>query len=86
MPEVLIRLERGASLTPELRAWLGDRLGSGRVVLSRSRLNGSGRAAVLLRMELPESSEDATQEGLTDLLTDLRLLGLRPTLLSEQPA
>jgi hypothetical protein len=52
MPEVLIRLERPALLTPELRAWLADRMDGGRAVL----------------------------------MTDLRLLGLRPALVSEQLA
>jgi hypothetical protein len=84
VPEVLILLERPASLTPELRAWISHRPGSGRVVLTRSRLNGSDRPSVLLRVEVDSDSDDALREEVTDLLTDLRLLGLRPTLLSEQ--
>jgi hypothetical protein len=77
VPEVLIRLERPASLTPELRAWINHRLGSGHAALTRSRL-GSGDRAVVLRVELRDGSD------IEDLLTDLRLLGLRPNLLSEQ--
>ena len=86
VPEVLIRLERPASLTPELRAWISQRLGSGRAALTRSRLNGSDMPAMVLRVEVRGPTDDAVQENLADLLTDLRLLGLRPTLLSEQPA
>lgn len=83
MSEVLIRLERPALLTPELRAWLADRMGGGRAVLARERANGSDRGALLLRVELRDSNGGA-QEEVTDLMTDLRLLGLRPGLVSEQ--
>jgi hypothetical protein len=37
-----------------------------------------------LRVELQSESDDQTQEEVVDLMADLRLLGLRPTLLSEQ--
>jgi hypothetical protein len=86
MSEVVIRLERPASLTPELRAWINSRLGSGRALLTRSRLNGSGPRALLLRVRLHSESEDGVYEEVTDLMTDLRLLGLRPALVSEQVA
>jgi hypothetical protein len=79
--EILIRLERPASLTPELRVWIEQRLAGGRAVfLARSRPGRSGPADLVLRFEEPESEP---QEDVTDLLTDLRLLGLRPTLVSE---
>jgi hypothetical protein len=83
MSEALIRLERPALLTPELRAWLADRMEGGRAVLARERTNGSDRGALLLRVELRDSNGGA-QEEVTDLMTDLRLLGLRPALVSEQ--
>jgi hypothetical protein len=83
MSEALIRLERPALLTPELRAWLADRMEGGRAVLARERRNGSDRGALLLRVELRDSNGGA-QEEVTDLMTDLRLLGLRPALVSEQ--
>jgi hypothetical protein len=86
MAEVLIRLQRPALLTPELRAWLGDRMDRGRAVLTRERTNGSDRGALLLRVEVQGESDDGMQEEITDLMTDLRLLGLRPALISEQLA
>ena len=86
MAEVHILLERPASLTPELRAWINHRLGYGRVVLTRGQIDGSDRSGLLLRVELSAESEAAREDELVDLLTDLRLLGLRPTLLSEQAA
>jgi hypothetical protein len=84
MSEVTIHLERPALVTPELRAWIHHRLGSGRAVLTRSRINGSGPRALVLRVELKSESGDAASEEVTDLMTDLRLLGLRPALVSEQ--
>jgi hypothetical protein len=86
MPEVLIRLERPALLTPELRAWLADRMDGGRAVLARERTNGSDRGALLLRVETGSDSYDEVQDEVGDLMTDLRLLGLRPALVSEQLA
>jgi hypothetical protein len=54
--------------------------------LMRSRLSSSERAAMLLRVEVQADSDDQIDEEVEDLLTDLRLLGLRPTLVSEQAA
>jgi hypothetical protein len=84
MSEVLIRLERPALLTPELRAWLADRMDGGRAVLARERTNGSHRGALLLRVELRDGLNGGASDEVTDLMTDLRLLGLRPALVSEQ--
>jgi hypothetical protein len=83
MSEAVIRLERPALVTAELRAWINHRLGSGRAVLSRSRLNGSGPPTLLLRVELDSESDEAANDEVTDLMTDLRLLGLRPALVAE---
>ena len=82
--EVLIRLQRPALLTPELRAWLADRMDRGRAVLTRERANGSDRGALLLRVEVNGGSNGGAEEEVADLMTDLRLLGLRPALVSEQ--
>ena len=83
MTEVVIRLERPALLTPELRAWINHRLGAGRAVLTRGRMHGSDRGALLLRVEMRSAAVEAADE-VAELMTDLRLLGLRPTLVSEQ--
>jgi hypothetical protein len=81
--QVLIRLDR-PTLTPELRAWINHRLGLGRAVLTRSRLSSSDRSAMLLRLDVQAGPDDGIDDEVTDLLTDLRLLGLRPTLVFEQ--
>jgi hypothetical protein len=84
MAEILIRLQRPALLTPELRAWLADRMDGGRAVLARERTNGSDRGGLLLRIEVPKEYDEAVENEVADLMTDLRLLGLRPALVSEQ--
>lgn len=86
MAHVLIQLERPAFVTPELRAWING-LGPGRVVLSRGRGDEPGRHPLLLRITPQAETEDQITEEIDDLLTDLRLLGLRPTLMSgSRPA
>lgn len=86
MAQVVICLEPPASLTPELRAWISHRAPNGRAALTRGRLPGSDSVALLLRVDVNSASEDVLQEEITDLMTDLRLLGLRPILVSEQVA
>jgi hypothetical protein len=81
MPEVVIRLERPATLTPELRAWISHRFGPSRALLSRSRSEGPGESTLLLRVRIDAESPRKLEEEIGDLLTDLRLLGLSPTLL-----
>ena len=83
MAEVLIRLERPARLTPELRAWLADWMNGGQAILSRGPANGSNRSRLVLRVEVPGATDQAVQNGIADLMTDLRLLGLRPALVSD---
>jgi len=82
--QVLIQLERPAFVTPELRAWI-NQLGPGRVVLSRGRGNEPGRSPLLLRITPHSETDDSIKDEIDDLLTDLRLLGLRPTLMSGDP-
>ena len=68
-------------MTPELRAWI-NHLGPGRAVLSRGAAVGPGRHPLLLRITPRSDSDDEIREEIDDLLTDLRLLGLRPTVAS----
>jgi hypothetical protein len=81
MTEIAIALGRPA-ITPEVRAWLHHRSGAYRPVLTRGREAGLGRGAVLLRVDLQAASEAEIQEEVESLMTDLRMLGLRPTLLT----
>jgi hypothetical protein len=74
--EISIALGHPA-ITPEVRAWLNHRPGATRPVLTR----GSGRGSVL-RVEVDGDSEAEVQDEVESLMTDLRMLGLRPTLLT----
>jgi len=81
--EISIALDRPA-LTPEVRAWINNWPGARRPVLTRDRL--SERGAVLLRVDVDGSSEAEIHDEVEALITDLRMLGLRPKLLDKDPA
>jgi hypothetical protein len=79
--EISIALDRPA-LTPEVRAWINNRPGERRPVLARGHLDDLHRGAVLLRIDVQGSSEAEVEDEVEALLTDLRMLGLRPKLLT----
>jgi hypothetical protein len=81
--EIAIALDRPA-LTPEVRAWINNRPGKKRPVLARGRL--ADRGAVLLRIDVESASEAEQQDEVEALLTDMRMLGLRPKLLEPDAA
>ena len=83
--EIAIALDRPA-LTPEVRAWISNRPGEKRPVLTRGHLSDLNRGAVLLRIEVAGSSETEVRDEVEALLTDLRMLGLRPKLLDRDIA
>jgi hypothetical protein len=80
--EISIALDRPA-LTPEVRAWINNYPGKRRPALTRGRL--SDRGAVLLRVDVDGSSEGEIHDEVEALITDLRMLGLRPKLLDKDP-
>ena len=80
MAEVVIALSPPATVTPELRAWIRQRPNGGRAVLTRRRGRESDAGTLLLRVDLADRPGASAEEELTELMTDLRLLGLRPVL------
>lgn len=80
MTEIAIVLDRPA-LTPEVRAWINNRPGRKRPVLTLGRLSDLNRGAVLLRLDVEAASAAEVQDAVEELITDLRMLGLRPKLL-----
>jgi hypothetical protein len=80
--EVLVRLQRPALMTAEMRAWLSQRVANGQSALALGRLERSDRGELVLRIEVEAESVAAAQQDLADLLTDMRLLGLRPALVT----
>jgi hypothetical protein len=82
--EIAIALDRPA-LTPEVRAWINNHPAKRRPVLTRGNHSDLDRGAMLLRIEVDASSEEEVQDEVESLLTDLRMLGLRPKLLDRDP-
>jgi hypothetical protein len=82
--EVMISFERPASMTEsEMRAWVTER---GRVRRSErcsGADGGASREALLLCVDVQADSKTA-EEQLTDLMMDMRLLGLRPNVVSGE--
>lgn len=85
MTEIAIALNRPA-LTPEVRAWINNRPGKKRPVLTRGHVADLNRGAVLLRIDVDGSTEEEIRDQVEALLTDLRMLGLGPKLLEQDPA
>ena len=79
----MISFERPESMTDsEMRAWVTER---GRVRppdRGPERAGGAESAALLLCVDVQADSR-AAEEHLTDLMMDMRLLGLRPTVVSR---
>lgn len=82
MTEVVIRLQRPVLMTSEMRAWLSQGVRAERPALAL-RLERADRGALLLRVELGSESIHAAEQELADLMMDMRLLGLRPTRVSD---
>ena len=82
MTEISIALDRPA-LTPEVRAWINNYPGKRRPVLTRGQDSALRRGAALLRIDVDASSEAEVRDKVEGLLTDLRMLGLRPKLLDQ---
>jgi hypothetical protein len=82
MAEVVITFRRPPALTAaEMHAWVIDRalVRQRALVLSGSGSSGDG----LLRVEVEDETLDSPEEELTELMTDMRLLGLQPAVLSR---
>ena len=85
MTEIAIALDRPA-LTPEVRAWINSHPAKRRPVLTRDNQSELNRGAMLLRIEVEAASDSEMHDEVESLLTDLRMLGLRPKLLDKDPA
>jgi hypothetical protein len=80
--EVLISLRLPASMTEsEMRSWIASRAQSWNPVLALR--DGEGSGALLLHVDVgPDPTAPATEQ-LIDLMTDMRLLGLRPAIVPD---
>ncbi len=83
MDEVLIAFSRPASLgESEMRAWIAERARERGPSLSLGRPDHARQHVLRVRLHVNGAS---AEEQLTDLMLDMRLLGLRPSLV-EAPA
>ncbi len=84
MAEVLISCERPPTLTAaQMHAWVIDRALLCQRALVLSGPDGSTGDGLVLRVEVDDDALEAAQEELTDLMMDMRLLGLRPAVLPQ---
>jgi hypothetical protein len=80
--EVLISFSRPASLgESEMRAWIAERARDRGTALMLAKPDDSSLR--VLRVRMHAASHEALQEEVTDLMLDMRLLGLRPSVLAE---
>jgi hypothetical protein len=82
MAQILISFQRPDSMSDsQMRAWISERARAHQPVLALGndvREHGDG---MLMRVDLQAESE-AAEGQLTDLLLDMRLLGLRPSVVT----
>jgi hypothetical protein len=82
--EVLINFERPASMsTSDMRAWIGERARAAPAI-TLDGADGRESGALVLRVEVREGWTRAVEDQLADLMMDMRLLGLRPTVVSPR--
>jgi hypothetical protein len=80
--EVVIAFWRPPSMTQQqMHAWVIDRALVRQHALVLSGPEGSPSHGFLLRVKVEDDAAQATEEELTDLMMDMRLLGLRPAVL-----
>ncbi len=83
--EVLISLTRPASMSDsEIQAWISKEATSRQPSLVLTRRQLSDGSGLLLRVAPGARSGTAANEQLADLMMDMRLLGLRPTVVSRR--
>jgi len=85
MVEVLISVTRPASMSEsEMRGWVSGRSQGGGCALSLSSRGGMGNHALLLRANVRAGTGGTAEHQLTELMLDMRLLGMRPTIVTRR--
>jgi hypothetical protein len=81
--ELLIGFDRPESLPDsELRSWIDERDRTGRPALALGRAVG-GRTSELLWVTAASDAMATAEDQVADLILDMRLLGLRPTVVAH---
>jgi len=90
MPELLISFRRPASLAAEdLRSWLANQtrafaLLAGRLAAEPAASDAPGAGPSLLQVSLPPEAGRTADDRITELLTDMRMLGLNPQIVAPE--
>jgi hypothetical protein len=82
MAEVLIGFRRPESMSEAaMRSWMESRVAARRPVIALGASNDAEPDGVL-RMTVTGHEDGAAEDQIADLMLDMRLLGLRPTVVS----
>jgi hypothetical protein len=66
----------------EMRAWMNERAQARSPAITLGVTDGAGRDPQVLRVKVRGDWTEAADDQLADLIMDMRLLGLRPTIMS----
>lgn len=84
--ELLIGFTRPESMSDsQMRSWINDRARTGRPALTVGRA-GAAEAHELLWVTAASDAVSSAEDQVSDLLLDMRLLGLRPTIMAHPGA
>ena len=79
MAEVVIAFQRPPQMSPsQLDEWVSDVTLAGQRALAVSAPEESADDGLRLRVQIDDDAVQTSVEELADLMTDMRLLGLRP--------
>jgi hypothetical protein len=90
MPELLISFRRPTSLPSEdLSSWLASQrrafaLLAGRLAAEPATSDAAGAGSSLLQVSLPAGTGRTADARITELLTDMRMLGLNPQIVAPE--
>jgi hypothetical protein len=78
--ELLITFARHSSISEtEMRGWVSERARAGPPAITLDETDRGESNPLVLRVEVREDCTEAVEDQLAELLMDMRLLGLRPT-------
>jgi hypothetical protein len=87
MAEVVISFRRPPTMSAaEMHAWVIDRALVRQRALVLSGPEGSQLGGLRLRVEVDDDEVETAEEELTDLMMDMRLLGLHPAVIRHDGA